>query len=120
MNVKALEADVQKTCIAWLRFWGAMPIRLNSGAMKVGDRFVRFNSEPGCSDVIAVLPGGRTLALELKRPGCRDRTPAKRKAEQASFRAAVVRAGGLAIVATSLDELQSALRVAGYDTETRS
>lgn len=117
---EASEHGVQATCIAWLKFWGAFPIRLNSGAMKAGERYVKFNSEPGCSDVLCVLPGtGRFLALEMKRPG-RDRTAAKRKLEQASFRAAVERAGGLALVATSLDELQKGLREAGYDTETRA
>ncbi len=109
------EKDVQKTCIQWLALWGATTIRVNSGGMKVEKRYVPFNSEPGCSDVIACLPPtGRMLALELKKPG-RDRTTAKRKAEQESFRAKVVKSGGLAIVATSLDELLAGLRAAGYD-----
>lgn len=116
MNVP-FERDVQRTCIEWLRAIGAFPIRLNSGAMKVGDRYVRFNSEPGCSDVIVVLPDGRFLALELKREG-RDRTSVKRRLEQESFRAAVVKRGGLAVVARSLDELRAALLAAGYELTT--
>lgn len=113
-----LEKDVQKLCLDWLRFWGAFPIRVNSGAVKVGKRFVQFNREPGCSDTLVVLPGGRFLALELKRPG-RDRTAPKRKAEQAAFRQLVERSGGLAIVANSLDNLRLQLKAAGYDLETR-
>jgi hypothetical protein len=113
-----LERDVQAVCIEWLEFWGAVVIRTNSGAMKIDDRFIRFNSKKGCSDTIVCLPGGRYLALELKRPG-RDRTSAKRKAEQAAFRQSIARAGGLAIVAKSLDELKQDLRDEGYDTETR-
>ena len=110
-----LEKDVQKLCIEWLAAWGATAVRINSGGMAVEKRFVRFNDQPGCSDVLACLPpNGRMLALELKRPGL-DRTTAKRKAEQESFRAKVVKSGGLALVAQSLDELLAGLRAAGYD-----
>ena len=115
----ALERDVQKTCRDWLVFWGAVVIRVNSGAMKVADRYVKFNSEPGCADTLVCLPGGRFLSLELKKPG-RDRTDAKRKAEQAAHRERVRKAGGLAIVASSLDELIRQLEAAGFDTKTRA
>jgi hypothetical protein len=113
-----LEKDVQATCLDWLRVLGAFPVRINSGALKVGTRLVRFNREPGCSDALCVLPGGRFLAVEFKRAG-RDRTSAKRKAEQQSFRQQVVRAGGLAVVVRSLDELKADLAAEGYDTEVR-
>ncbi len=112
------ESDVQRACLDWLAAWGAFPVRVNSGGLTVGKRYVRFNGEPGCSDVLCVLPGGRFLALELKRPlppGGRDRTSPRRRAEQQSFRARVVRAGGLAVVATSLDELRRALSAEGYE-----
>ncbi len=110
-----LEKDVQKTCLEWLALWGATAIRVNSGVMAVEKRRVKFNDQPGCSDVLACLPpDGRMLALELKRPG-RDRTDPKRAAEQDSFRRKVVKSGGLAIVARSLDELLAGLKAAGYD-----
>ena len=114
----ARESDVQRTCLAWLLLWGAVAVRVNSGALKVADRFVRFNSAAGCSDTLACLPGGRFLALEFKRPG-RDRTPAKRRAEQAAFREGIVKVGGLALEVRSLDELLAGLRAAGFDTRTR-
>lgn len=113
------ESDVLKTCRTWLTFWGAVVVRVNSGAMKIGDRYVRFNDKKGCSDTLVCLPGtGRFLALELKRPG-RDRTSAERAAEQAAFRQEILDAGGLALVVASLDELIRELRVAGYDTGSR-
>lgn len=112
-----LERDVLKVVVAWLRAFGATAVRINSGGMKVGERFVRFNDSPGCSDVIACLPpDGRTLAVEVKRPG-RDRTSAKRKAEQKSFRQAIVKSGGIAVVVKSLDELKADLAEEGYDPE---
>ncbi len=83
MGMKApLERDVQKACRDWLTLWGAVVVRVNSGAMKIGDRYVKFNDQPGCSDTLVCLPGtGRFLALELKRPG-RDRTAAARTPAQ--------------------------------------
>jgi hypothetical protein len=113
------ERDVLATCRDWLALWGAVAVRVNSGAMRVENRYVKFNDAPGCSDTLVCLPGtGRFLALELKRPG-RDRTSAKRRAEQAAFQAQILAAGGLVVVARSLDELRDQLRAAGYDTQRR-
>jgi hypothetical protein len=81
--------------------------RQNQGALtgtRGGKRlFVRFAAMPGISDILGVLPGGRFLAVECKRPGNRP-TP-----EQAAFLAAVEAAGGLALVVRDVAELQAAL-----------
>jgi hypothetical protein len=108
------EADVVRVCTEWLTLIGAVVVRTNSGGMKVGDRYVRFNSEDGCADTLVCLPGGRWLSLEFKRPG-RDRTKPERRARQEAHRARITAAGGLAIVARSLDELRAELLKAGYD-----
>ena len=63
--------------------------------------------------LVCLPPDGRMLALEVKKPG-RDKTSAKRKAEQASFRQKVVKAGGIAVVVRSLDELVEDLAAEGY------
>lgn len=115
----AAERDAQSACLDWLALWGALAVRVNSGGLKAGGRYVRFNSEPGCADALVCLPGGRFLSLEFKRPG-RDRTAAGRKVEQAAHRERVVRAGGLALVVGSLDELIRRLTDAGYDTTRRA
>lgn len=105
---KPLERDIQKQCLAYLTtVRGFFAWRSNTGAVSIGKRFVRFG-QPGASDVLAVLPAGRLLALELKRPGCKP-TPA-----QESWLAAVRDAGGLAIVATGLDDLRRQLAENGY------
>lgn len=48
--------------------------RMNSGAMRVKDsngrqRFVRFHTMPGMSDIIGQMRDGRFIAIEMKRPG---------------------------------------------------
>lgn len=108
------ESDVTRVCTDWLTLIGAVVVRVNSGGMPIDGRYVKFNSEDGCADTLVCLPGGRWLSLELKRPG-RDRTKPERRARQEAHRARVRAAGGLAIVARSLDELQAELTKAGYD-----
>lgn len=107
------ERDIQRQCMDWLKLWGALVVRTNSGAFTVGEgrarRFVRANSEPGCSDCLCVLPGGGFAALEFKRPGN------KPTDSQKSFLGEVAKRGGLALVVSSLDGLREALRAEGYD-----
>lgn len=110
---KPKEADIQRQCLDWLRLWGALPVRVNSGSRPWTDakgrrRFFSMNSEPGCSDVLCLLPDGRWAAIEFKRPGG---TP---RPEQESFLAAVRQRRGIGLVVTSLDELRAGLRAEGY------
>ena len=66
--------------------------RQNTGAAKVGGRFIRFGWR-GCSDVIGQLKDGRMLAVECKAPGGRLRP------EQQEFLSLVRRFGGVAFMA---------------------
>lgn len=108
-----LEKDVQSTILQWLRLQGAFVIRLNSGAFageyKGRRRFVRFNSEPGCSDILGILADGRFLAVECKRPGWKFRPNDHHEAEQASFLEAVRKRGGVALFATSIEDVERAI-----------
>lgn len=72
--------------------------RMNSGAIRVGDRFVRFGWR-GCSDILGQLRDGRLLACEVKAPGGRLRP------EQAQFLSLVRRHGGTAIVARDCNDV---------------
>jgi hypothetical protein len=100
---KPLEKDIQRQCLEWLRLRGVLAWRANSGAMtatyKGKTRFLKFNGIDGLSDIVGVLPGGRFLACEVKRPG---NTPTE---DQEHFLGLVRDAGGLAVVVTSVDEL---------------
>lgn len=105
------EAEIQAQCLAYLALGGFVHWRSNTGAARLPGkggrtRLVRFGT-PGVSDILGVLPGGRFLAIEVKRPG------GKLSAEQAAFLSRVRMAGGLALVVTSLGELREGLRTAG-------
>ncbi len=99
------EADILRTCLAWLRLQGVYCWRQNQGALSTASqgkrRFFRFAGVEGISDIIGLLrPSGRLLAIEVKRPG-RQPTP-----EQDTFLDVIRASGGLALCVHSLWELQ--------------
>lgn len=103
------EQDIQRAVLQYLRVVRRWPaVRINSGALRVGGRLVRFNDGCGVSDVLAVLPGGRFASIEVKRPGN------KPTADQAAWLALVREAGGLALVVTGVQDLIDQLGAAGY------
>lgn len=101
---KPLEKDIQGQILDYLHLRRVFAWRQNAGAMKgehKGKRwFVRFASVDGISDIVGVLPGGRFLAIEVKRPG-EEPTPSQR-----AFLSRVTDAGGMAFAATSVREVQ--------------
>ncbi|MFO1279561.1 MAG: VRR-NUC domain-containing protein [Burkholderiaceae bacterium] len=66
--------------------------RMNSGAARIGSRFVRFGFR-GCPDVLGQLKDGRLLGVEVKGPTGRLRP------EQELFLERVRGAGGVAFMA---------------------
>ncbi len=80
--LKALRAH---PLVAWAE-------RQNSGAAKVGNRFIRFGW-PGCPDVLGQLNDGRLLGVEVKAHKGRI------SSEQVAFLERIRGAGGVAFVA---------------------
>lgn len=83
--VEVLLALRSHAAVAWCE-------RMNSGAARMGARFVRFGW-PGCPDVLGQLKDGRLLGVEVKAPAGRLR-PA-----QAVFLERIRAAGGVGFVA---------------------
>lgn len=94
------EKHVQAMILQYLRLRAAWAERFNSAAFKVEGRFVRANSAPGCSDILACYRG-RFLALEVKRDA-----KAKATSQQEQFLGAVRRAKGLASVVWSVEQVK--------------
>jgi len=80
--LKALRAH---PAVSWVE-------RMNSGATRIGNRFVRFGFT-GCPDVLGQLRDGRLLGVECKAPRGRLRP------EQAVMLGRIAGAGGVAFVA---------------------
>ncbi len=103
--VEVLQALRTHPAVAWCE-------RMNSGAARMGARFVRFGW-PGCPDVLGQLKDGRLLGVEVKGPA------GKLRSEQAEFIGRIRAAGGVGFVARDcrdvLRELESNQRKSSHE-----
>ena len=93
--VEVLKALRTHPAVAWAE-------RMNTGAAKIGNRFIRFGW-PGCPDVLGQLKDGRLLGVEVKAQAGRLRP------EQALFLERIRCAGGVAFVARDLRDVREQL-----------
>lgn len=98
---KPLEADSLREVMQALKTHSlvAWCERQNTGAAKVGGRFIKFGWK-GCSDILGQLKDGRLLAVECKRL-----KGGKLSDDQTFFLEQVRRHGGVSFVATSLHDV---------------
>ena len=89
----------------WMRLW-----RANVLAARMGDRFVRAGV-PGQADLTGILPDGRRLEIEAKS----DR--GRQTEDQRNFQRMIERFGGVYVLARSVEDVERALKRAGYDVE---
>ena len=89
--LEVLKALRTHPAVAWAE-------RMNSGAAKVGGRFIRFGWT-GCPDVLGQLRDGRLMGVEVKAQAGRLRP------EQAVFLERIRVAGGVAFVARDLRDV---------------
>lgn len=93
------ESDLMRAIQIAVSHTGARVFRNNCGTARTEDgRFIRFGLFPGSSDLIGWTRQGRFLCLEIKMPGKRATLL------QQAFINAVNQAGGLAFVATSVED----------------
>lgn len=83
--VEVLKALKAHPAVSWCE-------RMNSGAARIGARFVRFGFK-GCPDVLGQLCDGRLLGVEVKGP------TGKLRPEQSVFLERIRGAGGVAFMA---------------------
>ena len=99
------EDIVLKQCLSYLQHIGLYVWRNNTGAMKMpSGRFVHYG-KCGSSDIIGITKDGRFLAVECKR-----NKGGVVSAEQVHFLSTIKRNGGVAIVASSLEQLIEELK----------
>lgn len=103
--IRPRESAVLAGVIAYLESRGDCLIwRNNTGAVKLADGFLKFG-KVGSSDVIGVLaPSGRFLGVECKHP-----TGGALSRAQEEFRETVLEAGGIYVLARSVDDVKAAL-----------
>lgn len=84
--------------------------RMNTGAARVGGRFIRFGFT-GCPDVLGQLRDGRLLGVEVKA------SKGTLRPEQAVMLERIAGAGGVAFVAHDLRDVQRELTDGGMGRE---
>ena len=94
--LEVLQALRAHPAVAWCE-------RMNSGAVRIGGRFVRFGW-PGCPDVLGQLTDGRLMGCEVKGPTGRLR-PA-----QVVFMERIRAAGGVAFMARDCRDVRRELQ----------
>ena len=94
--LEVLKALRTHPAVAWAE-------RMNTGAARVGNRFIRFGW-PGCPDVLGQMKDGRLLGVEVKAQAGRLRP------EQALFLERIRCAGGVAFVARDLRDVREQLK----------
>jgi hypothetical protein len=103
------EGDLVKVCLQYLQFTGVYCWRQNTGANAVKAkgaqkrRFIRYGM-PGISDILGCMPDGRFIAVECK-VGKNALTT-----DQRVFLETIRDAGGIGIVARSVDDVVEALK----------
>ena len=96
---EVLKALNTHAAVAWCE-------RMNSGAARMGGRFVRFGFK-GCPDVLGQLHDGRLLGVEVKGP------TGKMRPEQSVFLERIRGAGGVAFMARDCLDVFCELEKAG-------
>jgi hypothetical protein len=104
------ENRVKAECLKYLKLRNIKAWSNPCGAVQIRPgKFMSFGLK-GSSDILGVIPGGRFLAVEVKAPDGRV------SPEQREFLADIKNMGGLAIVAKSFQDIDNALREAGYNS----
>ena len=106
--IRTPEAAVLSACLRYLSARGIVAWRNNKGAGRFrnksgGERFLRFGGPDGAPDIVGYMPDGRALFVECKASDGRIRP------EQQEFIARARKAGCVAVIVRSLDELIAAL-----------
>lgn len=94
--VEVLQALRTHPAVAWCE-------RMNSGAARMGARFVRFGW-PGCPDLLGQLKDGRLLGVEVKGPA------GKLRPAQVVFLERIRAAGGVAFLARDCRDVRRELQ----------
>lgn len=108
------EKEVMVACLSLLEWNGIVAWRNNVGRLPTADgkRWVQFG-KVGLPDILGCLPGGKFLAVEVKRPG------GAKRSRQIDFVNSVKSLGGMALFVESAEELEAALLAEGMNLRVR-
>ena len=97
--MKSTEKETQRAILAWLKDNGIFAWRTNSGVDRSQGRFIRYGT-PGAGDITAVIRGVH-VEIEVKDI----KKSAKQNENQVKHQKELEQAGGVYILARSLDDV---------------
>lgn len=99
------ESEIQRAILDYLHAHGIIAHK-QAGIGRVAGRQTSWSKggTNGISDITGVLPGGRALKIEVKRPG------GKASKEQAAYIVACQKAGAVAFIAESVEDVDRGLK----------
>lgn len=100
------ESEIQREILTALHKLGMLAWRINSGRVRTSTGMVQL-APGGHPDIAGVLPGGRALYIEVKRPTRHG--PAPLREDQERFIKRLMSVGAMVIVATCVDDVLRAL-----------
>lgn len=114
-----VENQVTAACFKYLQLQGAFVWRNQSRTFQVPGKGGRmrpmFVGTPGSPDIMGILPGGRFIGVECKRPlGPKGgHGGSVQSADQQRWQNECERVGGLYVLARGIDDVERALKEAG-------
>jgi hypothetical protein len=104
------ETDLKRDILGYLRRRGIWATRVQSGMVHYRGHVMRL-AEEGTPDILGCLPDGRHLAVEVKLPRWKPRNEADRRRFelQQAYCDHVTRAGGVGLVARSVEDVEERL-----------
>lgn len=100
-----LEKIIQRQILEWLRYKKVFCWKQNNVGIRKPDGGFIPASTVGVPDILGIVKGGKFLGIEVKRSG------GKPSPAQTDFLENIKRNGGIAIVATSLEEVINAFEI---------
>lgn len=99
---KPKEKDIRKSIQQYLDMKGIFNFRQWQGQFSVR----------GIPDIIGIIPiSGRILGIEVKLPGWKLNPNSKHESEQVEFLENIIKSGGIAFFATSIEDVESQLMI---------
>lgn len=106
-DMKPTESQIQNAIRTYLEMRGVYVIRVNSGSIPIGTgKYKRWfkGADAGTPDLVA-CHNGKFIGIEVKRP-------TKKQTDRQIYQAGrIERAGGVSIVATSIEDIQKLLQI---------
>ncbi len=98
------ESAVLRECMLWLKQYGALVVRTNTGTVRLDSGRWMKSGSPGWPDITGLLPDGRFIGVE-----CKARRGGKQLPQQKRIEQEIRKRNGIYILARSADDVAKSL-----------